>query len=490
MFCNVCGQELTEESLISGDLIVDAQSADAEYRLAQEYFANSDFREAGNRFKKVLTYHKNHYLAEYFSALCDVYENEEKTDFNVGGQIFSGILKSIEKLGLCQVNINGRIEFLTVIFSQSHIILSSYFNRIYDKYEKTEMWDILRDKCVDIAVAAKDLFVLDKELLMTFDKGIAKYLISIADLAICACRKAVAPHLISDKILDLPTDYQYEKVKSCYGVIMYSASEIDSDYGSDEYKPDYTANLLYSKKVADELNKYNVENQSLNKRCLSTLGELLNSFKKDALTAVKYSYHTCFKSLSNCKTEQARIALINDSVSFCFELLMPRIYIDSDKKINVSVNSYTQAIDIYSYLNDFLRDFHEYNAKIAADCVVKFFERVYETVKTHFNSVVNAYEKSLDKIKDAHDSEYRYYKNFLHNIIYSCSVALKEMMYYDSHPMSERLKVLKLGKQACEEFLMLNDYKVEELAQSVKYSDMLDIYNELDNSIEEFSVKR
>lgn len=75
-------------------------------------------------------------------------------------------------------------------------------------------------------------------------------------------------------------------------------------------------------------------------------------------------------------------------------------------------------------------------------------------------------------------------------MIYACALALTDTLSFVSHPIGERLKTLKLGKQITDEFLLLNDYKVEELEQSAKYSDVLDIFNAFDRSIEELSARK
>ena len=488
--CSVCGQTLDTEYLRSNDYVIDITAADEEYNAAQQYFINADFKEAETHFAKVLGYHRNHYLAEYYRALCEIYENEQKTDFDVPKRLVSAIVNSVEMLGLCQANIQARIEFLISVLNQANIILSSYFNRIYDNYEKTEMWDILRDKCLLIASAAKDVANIDKEQLMVFEQSIAKSLVSIADIGICACRKIVESHLINEKILDLPTDYQHERAKSYYGILLYYASSLDPSYGANEYKPDYTANLLFNQNTITKLNRYNSENKAAHKKYLSTPGEALEDFRKSAKTAIKFSYHTCFGNLSTQQTDQARIALINDSVSFCFELLSPRIYIDRDKKIAVDVYSHADSKDIAVFADKFLNEFCEYNSKLTADYVNKFYMSLHEKAKYHYTSVYAEYNKIVDKLKDAQNSEYRYYKNFLHNMIYACALALTDTLSFVSHPIGERLKTLKLGKQITDEFLLLNDYKVEELEQSAKYSDVLDIFNAFDRSIEELSARK
>ncbi len=481
--CSACGQALHFPTLRQNGWLIDAESADSEYEAARQYFMNNDFKEAGVHYQKTLTYNRNHYLAEYYAALCDVYENEDRADYDMAGVLTGALVRSVRKMGLCQINVQGRIDFLGAVLNQAYILLSSYFNRIYENYEKTELWDILRDKCLLLAVAVRELTNVEKEALMVFDGSIAKSLVGLADLAICACRKVVQSHLVGDAKLDLPTDHAYEKAKACYDVLLYYASSLDPTYSVSGYKPDYTGNLLYNQSVLSVWNRYNSENKSAGKKYLSTPGELLDGFRKSAMVAVQFSHHTCFKSLATDKGEQARIALINDAISFCFELLMPRIHINAEKKVVIDVKTYAQACDVGAYLADFMQDFIAYNHRLAGEYAHRFFVKLSETVKLYYGAVFNSYNRIVDRLKEAQNSEYRYYKNFLHEVIYSCVPALREIVPVAAGAASDRLKILKFGKQVIDEFLMLNDYKVEELALSAKYSDVLDIYNAFDNSL-------
>lgn len=481
--CSACGQTLILSDLRASGCAIDFETAEAEYARAQDYFANNDFKEARTHFCRVLDANRNHYFAYYYAGLCDVYENESRPDYDYPGQLIAVIVGSVRKTELCRANLQNRIEFLQAALRQVHILLTAYFNRMYENFEKTELWDVLRDKCLGISAAVCELVHLDKEQLMAFDPIIAKTLVDLSDLAICACCKTVQAHLRNETQLDLPTDYCYEHAKSHYDVLLYYATSLDANYNAGGYKPDYTDNLLCNQSVAQKLKTYDESNKSSARRYLSTKGEELASFRKAAATAVRYSYHACFKSLAADWNEKARIALVNDSVGFCFELLMPRFFVDPEKKIASDVKTYREAKELGGMTGEFLREFAAYNRKLAIDYARRFFTRVHDTVKTQFGAVYAVYARMTDKLKETRDAEYRYYKNFLHTAIYACSVALSDVLPFDEGAQAERGKTLRLGKQIAEEFLLLNDYNVEELEQSVKYADVLDIYNALDDEI-------
>ena len=481
--CAACGHTLDIRKLLSDGYGIDAVAADGEYTQAQQYFMNNDFIAAYEHYNKVLGYNRNHYLAYYYAALCDLYNNEDRDDYDYAGRLFAALVQSVRKMGLCQANLQSRIEFLNAALGQTHILLSAYFNRMCDALEKAEQWDVLRDKCLQVASAVREIANVDKEQLMVYDGGITKYLVGVADIAICACRKVVQPHLCDGNRLDLPTDYCYERAKNCYDVLFYYAVSLDAAYKGDGYKPDYTENLLFNESVIGKLNAYNAENKSAAKKYLSTPGVALESFRRDAALAVKYSYHTCCKTFSADTSDKARIAIIGDAVSFCFELLMPRVHTDPDKRAVFDVKTYAGAKEDGKFLAVFLAEAQECNARTADEKIKRFFGAVYDTVKNFYTDAYAAYGRIQDKLKSLQNNDFRYYKNFLHTALYACAVALPDVVPVTAGTRGERLKLLKLGKQICDEFLLLNDYKVDELAQSAKYSDALDIFNAIDDCL-------
>lgn len=485
--CPLCGIALGLPYLMENNLIVNMPEAREEYNLAQEYFQNTDFREANKHFQQVIFLNKNDYLAEYYKNLCDIYENELKDDFNLPQSITNSFKISIEKLSFSQVKIADKMNFLSTSLTQLHILLSNHFNKICEKFEKTELWDELRESSLNIAVNLNELILIDKELLMTYDVNISKALINISDLAICGCQKIVQPHL-QNKHLNLPTDYEYNKAKTLYNNFYYYAISLDPNYNFNNYKPDYNTNLLYNENVISELNKYNIENKNNEKKYLSTIGTQLDTVVNECKMAIKYSYNTCFKGLYLQKNEQSRIALINESIAFCFETIKPRISIANEKKVDILVMKVSALEELTKYLNAFLFDFSEYSKHLTNDYLNKFYDEILEMVKLYFSIVYNSYNKFVNKLKELQNNEFRYYKNFLYQIVCCSSLALKEVVEYDQHKLNDRIKLLKLGKQVAEEFLLLTDYKIEELEQSNKYSDILHIFNALDDNIKLFST--
>ncbi len=483
--CPHCSQALGFKFLQENDYIIDIKSADEEYVLGEQYFLNTDFRAAGEHFAKVLKYNRNNYLAEYYTRLCAIYENENRPDYNVPAAIVEAVSSSIQKLDLSQVNVKTKIDFIYAMLNQVYIILSSHFNKIYDDYEKTEKWSELREKALNIATTVKGITLIHKEMLMAFDANIAKSLVSIVDLSICACQKVVVPHLNDDK-LDLPTDEQCDEAKRLYSAFYYFATSLDKSYVFSSYKPDYTANLLFNESVSSEISRYDEANKHNKRKFLSEV-KGIESLRKSCLIAIEFSYYSCFKSLQASKSDNARNALMSEAIRFSLETLLPRVSIGEDKKVRISVRRFSKAREICKYLNDFLSDYSEINRRIVAEYMNRFYKQVYEMIKLYFSLVYNSYNKFVNKLKAAQNKEFDYYRGFLYQVASSCALALTDCVSFSQHSLGDRVKLLRLGKQVTEEFLLLSDYKLDELERSTHYSDILDIFNALDLSIEQLT---
>lgn len=489
--CPVCGQALGIPYLQENNLIIDLEEVTEAYELGQEYFKNTDFREALRYFNKVLKLDANNFKAYYYAKLCELYENEDDPGFDSASAMVDALTGSIGKTDMAQASPMEKIDFLCTVLNQGYIIFLNRFNLLFEKYEKTAMWDELRTYNLEIAEAVKRVIDIGDEKLMTFNADIKKHLVSICDLAMCSCQKVVDPHLLRDKrILDTPTDYEYRKAKELYGTFYYYTTALDPNYNFINFKIDYTGNLLYNESVTCKIDRYNLGNKSLSKKYLSSPGSDLSTVVSDCELAIKYSYHTCMKGLYMSVRDESRMALINDSIRFCFETLKPRISINDQKKVVIDIKTITRASEITVYLNAFMGEFGEYNKRLSADYLNRFYDELHEMIKLYYSIVYNSYNRFVNKLKQLQNTEFKYYKNFLYQITCCCALALTKLISYDQHKLGTRMKILKLGKEVSEEFLLLSDYKIEEIEQSPKYSDILDAFNYFDDSLEELTAKK
>lgn len=486
--CSVCETVLDPAALKEQGLLIDVAAADEEYVTAQQYFANTDFRAAGEHFEKVLSYNRNHYLAHYYAALCRVYEKEDREDCDVFGEIVTALTGAVEKSELCRITPADRLAFLRAVLAQAHIILSSYVTRTIERSEKAAQWDELREKCLRIGGAALTFSHMDKERLMAFDPEIARVLGDIAELGVTACRHAVTAH-VSGTTVDYPTDYECEHGKSVCTQLLFYVSEL-RDGVTPAYAPDCTENLTCNRTAAQKIEEYNKENKSNQKKCLSLTGKALEEMQAALRTAIRFSRHTCFRALFTDRKNKTRIALLNDATVFCLETETPRFSLDREGRLVIDVLSPQKAKEFAAENAALWQELAQCDPRAATEIFGRFFARITESVKTHFARLSGEYDKILDKLKAANDSKFRYYKNSLHGLVRCCALGLRDAVPDIAECSVERLKLLKLGKQLTDEFLLFNDYRVEELEKSTQYSDVLDIFNAIDDDIAYFSSKK
>lgn len=484
--CPSCGQALGLQYLKDNKLIIDVYAERDEYLAAMDYFYNTDFREALRHFEKVLAININNYRAEYYMRLCRIYEAESDRNFDTAKSIMDAVKYCVEKMKLSVGSVIEKTDFLRSMLNEVYIILLNKFNRESEYFQDKTQWQNVRNFFIDFASNVNVIVLYDKEELMAFDKDIAKHLVNICDLGISACQKVVEPHILDNKYVDVPTEFEYSKVKSLHHNFDFFATSIDAKYSFENYRPSYDANLLYNESVITLLNKYNEDNRKNYKKYLSNSGRQLDTVVFDCQLAVKYSYYTCFKGLVKPLNEK-HIAVVNESIAFGFEALKPRISISENKHVSIGVKNFAKASEVAFYLNAFIADFSQYNKRLAAEYVNRFYEELYQMIKLYYSIVYSSHNKFINKLKDLQNSEFRYYKNFLYEVTCCCSLALKQIIDYDQHKLATRLKILKLGKEVTEEFLLLSDYRLKEIENSDRYRDILDVYNYFDDSIEALS---
>ncbi len=115
--------------------------------------------------------------------------------------------------------------------------------------------------------------------------------------------------------------------------------------------------------------------------------------------------------------------------------------------------------------------------KEAAELLNRFYERVHAVTGRYFNEVTKKYRKSINRIKAQQGKEFKYFIDFLLNIVHASALALTETVECTQGNKKKRIDLLKIGKAAAEEFLLLNDYRIAELEKNPSYADLIRIWN-------------
>jgi len=459
-YCPSCGKNFDFDIKDKVGFLIDVDLSNEAYEVGQDYFKNTDFREALRYFNKALQINPNHYPAVYQAHMCKIYEQEQYSQVDIGPLIAQAIVDSVNTVLKARVDINSRINFLSLILKQSYIMLSKYYARRSTELVKKEDWTTLRNVSLSLAVSLKDIVSIDKEAIVASNPAIVTSCLGIADIGISACQFSVLPRLDSSKIeahiLDMPTDIQYKQARSLCGIFNYYAQSLNAGFNCSQ-KTDYGPALFYIENYVlpkrEKYYKINVINQ---KNFLSTHGELLNSLIADSTFAARYAHRLCYKEFLSNKNDESRSLLVFESVDNCLDSLMPRVKIAKDKRIDIVCKGYETATQISLWLNDFLQEVRAKDAKYAAQKVDAFFGYIYNCIKKYYEKVSKKYKEKILKPKYKDTVATKYYFNFLYQVARCGMLAFLVDDVDKSITNNNRSKLLQISKAAVDEFGKLN----------------------------------
>lgn len=470
--CSICGHELNYEELRAKNLLIDAETEAREFALAKNYFANTEFMSAMQHFEKALAANRNSYLSQYFVKICEIYINETSATFDVMGAAIETVKVSLELLSRSGVTINDKLTFITAMLNEIKIIIINKLRSDTDIFE-TDIEEYRKRKIFDLQKLLA-LFKTDGELMMTYSPAVTNVLLEIADNAIAVCHKTVQTVAIGED-LHSPTKEEYRLLSQLDNDYSFFATSYASDYDARKYTPDFEQNTMLIDKVNDRLAKYDAKNRANAKKFITGDIEEYEDIIAECEKAVKFTYLNCFKSLCDPKYVK-RKALLKDGLVLLYRILTPRVTASDKKKYNMYLEKFVFLSDKFEMLSKFLDAECEFD-NFASGSLRAFYQKLYDIVDMYFVAEYDKYSKIIDKLKQSRDEEFSYYEKFLYNTAVCCASALTAFVSFDDGKDKNRAKIVKICKQASEEFLMLWDYKIGDLEQSNIYRPILDIYN-------------
>lgn len=470
--CSECGQPLVMSDLRSKGFIVDHKSEATEIAIAKDYFKNTEFLTAMLHFEKVLTYNANSYIAKYFMQLCDIYLNEETPGYDVIEHTVQAISTSLLLMSRSTSTIGDKFNFIYAMLTETKIIICNKLKSHSDLY--AEDISKFRTTIIFELKALEPLFKIDGELMMTYTREVSGVLMEICDIAILLCHQAVQSTIVGDMLL-APTDFEYKTLATFNNSFSYFANMLDADYDIKKYTPDFSQNNLLNDKVMNALIKFDANNKSRSKRFIISEPEQYNEIIDECKLALNLTYDNCFKSLCD-PSYVKRIVLLKDGLQLLFRLLKPRVIVSDKKRVSITIGKFVEIADLFGMLDEFVRALSEYDNTVN-DLLHDFYQELCDIFDDYFDSEYDKFTKFVNKLKDLRDENYEYYKNFLFDSV--CSLAVSLNKFVKSAPTKDRCrqKLVKLCKRACEEFLLLCDYKIDEIDQSNFYRPLLNIYN-------------
>ncbi|MCL2062156.1 MAG: hypothetical protein FWH03_06010 [Firmicutes bacterium] len=488
--CPLCEGQLTVELLRIKNSFIDSVEANYSFETGKQYFDNTNYREAMIHFQKSLEYNANHYLSFYYAGLCEVYDNENNEEYDTPLQIMRLLKYSLFKLENAQVDMQYKIPFVRAAISEISVMMLAQYNKLCENFYEDHLTPHIRAKLTLIGKYVGLFVTIDKQLMLVFDKEIADGVISLIEVGIDACIKASSGFSM-ELMLQIPTQQDYEAASKIAQGLLEFAQTLDPKYSLERHRPDFSDNVAYNKDTLTHIKNYY---ESLDKKhrsqYLTVPSELLQQLIAHCHSAATFTFNTLFKNIYIKKNDPLRQELLLQGLTFCLEMLMPRVHIDGYKRVMFSSkNRNIKREEILEIFIEFAAELVATGRKALDSALNQFYLRVNMMTGLYFDIVSKNYEKSINRIKaDRKSKEFIYYNDFVVNVIFACALALMETIELRS-AKKPRIGILKTGKLAVEEFLLLHDYKVFELEKIPPYAEILRIYNMFEYDIVEIQRK-
>jgi len=486
--CPLCEGSLTMELLRMKESMIDMEEANMSFETGKQYFDNTDFREAQIHFKKSLKFNANHYLSFYYAGICDIYENEKNPEYDRVLNMMRILKYSFLKLDSAQVDMQYKIPFVLAALREVNTLLVAEFQKIDAEFERQNASRTMRHLMMLLAKHVNSFLTLDKEFLLTFNEDVAIATLQFADLAILACIKSTQTRGISETIICVPQDEDFDSANKIFSSLLYFAQNLDPNYSIERHRPDFAKILEYTIEAEVQIDKYNAARGTKDRAVfISVKGQVLNYLKEQCKAAMLYTYNVLFKNLYVKKKCPQRLQMLNQGIHFCYELLYPRISITGLRKVSFSAPKYTFVQEIAPYLDAFLQELYVINKKAAINSIENFYREVFEMTRMYYDTVTKQLSNSMNHLKLFKSKDYFYYSEFLTSIVFTASLALIEQIEFMPGKSKNRMVILKLGKLAAEEFLLLHDYKIIELEKNPIYAEIIKIYNSMMDALDKKS---
>ena len=469
--CNSCGQPLDINFIRKNNLVIDVEKEALEFTTGKDYFKNTEFLGASEHFKKALKANANSYLSLYFVMLCETYLNESSKDYDVMAQAVATVKNPLEVMARANIKADERLMFIMSILTEIKIIIINRLRK-HDELFEIDPAAYRKAEIADLQTLLQ-LFKTDDELLMTYSPDVRAILLGIVDTAIAVCHKAVQTVAVGGDLFS-PTGYEYNRLQSLNNDFCFFAQSFDPAYDVKKYTPDFTQNNLLNEKVQSRFDKYDAENKALVKKNLVANIVEYEGILEECEKAMTFTHLSCFRSMCDPNFED-RHELLLDGLGFLYRLLTPRVAIN-DKKPVYSVSKSYYITGKCEMLTKFLKEVAEFDSP--EDSLHEYYEKLCDIVETYMLPEFERNTKNINKIKEIKSDSYTHYERFLYELACATSPALTELVNFDDgNAKGPRARLVKYCQKACEDFLMLHDYRIEEVEQSNAYSPILNIYN-------------
>lgn len=475
LVCSDCGSRFGYAELQNKHLIVDERAEKKEINAAKDYFLNGEFTSALEHFNRALEANANSHAAKYFSLLCEIYlhdtgDNKEldslsEKAYDVIAAIVDMIRQSLAVLSRGNATVADKLAFITAMLSETKALIierlsarDEMFKNNIDEYRKQSISDLTN---------LLELFKIDREQIMSFAPGVVNALAALVDCAIRICYKAVQTVKVGDDFVT-PNDDDYKKLSSLCNELCFFGHSFNPYFDTAPYSPNFTQNYNYNKKVLTKIKEFDDKNKTKKNVIADIKG--YEALLAECEKALKFTYLSCYRSMCSRQVVQ-HAQLFYDGFELVYKLLLPRVTSVDKKQIEVRAIKYADMAERCDILTRFLVDAYELDESIGIG-LHEYYEKLYDIVSSYYLPEID----KLSKNKERNNSQYQ---KLLYECACSCAPALKGYVDFSSETDKVRVKLVKICRDATEEFLLHSGMSIDDIEQSNFFRPLLQISNAL-----------
>ncbi len=483
--CPFCGRSVTFSELMASGNLIDVDRAKTEYGRAHEYFSRGEFQSAEKCFGKVREIDKNNFFAEYFYRLSGI-RHLRQTGKLCGAEFIVELIEApLAKMSNTDQPDQIKRGFLLHAFAEVESLINALYETIDNLFSKADEVSNGRKEFLSMARDCRRLTLLDRKTAMLDDKEIASHLIVLCNTVMKGLQSVVAYKFTEGRI-NIPDATKCEEARAYFGVYYHFVRSLDAEYKPSYPEHIYKENSQYNKLAENEVEKYGSECVDHSSR-LCESGARLTDMLYHCRSAFDYTYNTIFGSLGVRSGSSAGGELLKDAVFFARELVMPRVYKGADGQLVFDSADIITLRDICRKLNLICAELEKTDKAGLNAELEDMYSDIYDLARYHYTEVIQSAKREFSDIRILKNKQYFFCRNFLYGIVCSSVIALTQSVSYVAPRSGERIKLLRLGKQAAEDLLYLFNFKTEEIEKAAKFADLTKIYGFINTDLKAIS---
>ena len=485
-YCPYCGEPLTRSGLAAEGNVVNVEQARSDYATAHGYFNAGDYAMACMYFERVCAADRNNFFADYFRRLSDIRRKRQEGKLCGAEFIMDMLTEPVAKMKLTSQPQSVKRGFLLHAFSEAEALLGALYDTIGAIYSKPEDIDRARAEYIAMGRECRRLTMLDRDVALLDDPEVGGHAVSVCEVVIKALQKAVSFISVGD-VLSEPSEQICGEAKALYGVFIHFARSVRPGYNVGGCDAVYADNRAYNEIAKKAIAEYTAVNRTDARKQLTTKGKPFDDMIYRCRSAFDYTYNTIFVCPGGRTGGKEEEALITDAFAFAVQLLLPRTTLGIDGYAEVSAMDLASLSEFSRKLNALIGELETINRPLLDAQLEKLYSAVCDCVRYRYNDEEPRMRREIDAARLGKNKQYFHYRNLLYGLVCASAAALTRIVPYTSRRQSERIRLLRAGKQAADGLLYLFGYKLEDIESVPKFASLAEIYGCLNTDLKAMS---